>query len=537
MMISLNNGAQILLKIGCQIGDRMGLKNKLSVWRGCLLIGIFFVWYGTCEAIVVKKWEIIERTVVNSQKYENPFSDEELNTVFWSPSGREIKFYGFFDGDGRGGNKGNIWKFRFMPDELGQWRYRAVFGDGRLAEEGHFEVKENDTCKGPIRPDANNPRWIRQADGPPFFLKCYLKLRNFQAEDDRWKDEDRELLLARGYNCLLANGLPVRKYNDNLARWPHTFVWQTEGDRVDYSRYDLKSWRRLEEEMAFLGDEGVVVFLFDGFFGGNNKPDIERIPNKKKYIKYVLARLAPFWNITWNLGFEWQEFMPVGQVVTYATSIKALDPWQHMLSVHGLSGDFPFCDAKWADYVNLQTKMVTKVTPQILEDLNRFIIENYCGKPIFASEVLWERNKYTPDLDGEGIRKAGWSILMAGGFFAYADHSHPKGQGHGDGQIYVQHMFKFMEETRFWKMSPQNELVSKGNFCLADPGGEYVIYASKGGEIVIDLRGSSKDFSCEFYNPRNGRYVKKESIRGGKKVRLETPDKMDWVIYLNAEKY
>jgi len=514
----------------------MKFKGKSNVWWKCLLIGIFFVWCGTCEAFVVKKWELIERAVVNSKTYGNPFNDEELNAVFWSPSGREIKFYGFFDGDGRGGNQGNIWKFRFMADEVGQWRYRATFGDGRIAEEGRFEVVENESCKGPIRPDANNPRWIRQADGTPFFSKCYLKLRNFQAEDDKWKDEDQELLTARGYNCLLANGLPVRKYNDKLARWPHTFIWQTDGGRVDYAKYDLKSWRRIEEELTFLGEQGVVVFLFDGFFGGNNKPDISKIPNKEKYIKYVLSRLAPYWNITWNLGFEWQEFLSVQQVVHFASLIKELDPWQHMLSVHGTPGDFPFCNVKWVDYVNLQTKMVLTATPETLKKLNAFILKNYCEKPVFASEVLWENNKYTPDQDGDDIRKAGWTILMAGGFFAYADFSDPKGQGHGDGQVYVQHMFNFMEKTRFWKLIPNNRLVSKGNFCLADPGGEYVVYAPEGGAIVIDLRESDKDFSCDFFNPRNGRYEKKTSIRGGKKVRVDAPNGMDWVFHLNAKK-
>ncbi len=513
----------------------MGIKKKFSPWWAGLLLCIFLLGCGTCEAFVVKKWGLFERSVVNPQKYDNPFSDDELNTMFLSPSGREIRFAGFFDGDGRGGNQGHIWKFRFMPDEVGQWRYKAAFGDGRIAEEGRFEVVENENCKGPIRPDATNPRWIRQADGTPFFLKCYLKLRNFQTEDDRWKDENQELLISRGYNCLLANGLPVRQYNDKLARWPHTFIWQTNDGRVDYSRYDLKSWRRLEEELSFLGDNGIVVFLFDGLFGGNNKPDIKQIPDKEKYIRYVLSRLAPFWNITWNLGFEWQEFLTVRQVVQFASLIKELDPWRHMLSVHGTPGDFPFCDAKWTDYVNLQTKMVNKVTPEILEQLNRFIIKNYCKKPIFASEVLWENNSYTPDLDGEGIRKAGWTILMAGGFFAYADYSHPKGQGHGDGQAYVQHMFKFMENTHFWKLNPHNRLVSKGNFCLADPGREYVIYAPKGGEIIVDLTGSDKVFRYVFFNTRNGKYEKKESMRGGKRVRLGAPDGMDWVIHLYAE--
>jgi len=32
----------------------------------------------------------------------------------------------FFDGNGAGGgnlNSGNIWKIRFLPDEIGEWKY------------------------------------------------------------------------------------------------------------------------------------------------------------------------------------------------------------------------------------------------------------------------------------------------------------------------------------------------------------------------------------------------------------------------------
>ena len=51
--------------------------------------------------------------------YSDPFYGVELKATFTSPSGKTVSWWGFFDGDGLGGQTGNIWKLRYMPDELG----------------------------------------------------------------------------------------------------------------------------------------------------------------------------------------------------------------------------------------------------------------------------------------------------------------------------------------------------------------------------------------------------------------------------------
>jgi len=60
----------------------------------------------------------------------NPFLDIRLQVVFTGPASREYVVPGFFDGDERGGSKGNVWRVHFVPDVAGRWQYKASFRTG-----------------------------------------------------------------------------------------------------------------------------------------------------------------------------------------------------------------------------------------------------------------------------------------------------------------------------------------------------------------------------------------------------------------------
>ena len=50
----------------------------------------------------------------------NPFA-LKLDVDFCSPDGKHYCVPGFYDGDGRGGLDGDVWKARFSADEIGFW--------------------------------------------------------------------------------------------------------------------------------------------------------------------------------------------------------------------------------------------------------------------------------------------------------------------------------------------------------------------------------------------------------------------------------
>ena len=73
----------------------------------------------------------------------NPFA-VRLHVDFASPSERQYHVPGFYDGDGKGGLDGNVWKVRFSADELGQWKFRTSSDnkmlDGNSGSEGYSSL-------------------------------------------------------------------------------------------------------------------------------------------------------------------------------------------------------------------------------------------------------------------------------------------------------------------------------------------------------------------------------------------------------------
>jgi hypothetical protein len=70
-------------------------------------------------------YSLFEVSLQHPKELTNPFADVALNALFTSPSGADIPFLGFHDGDGQPGGPGNVWKQRFMPIEAGRMQAAA----------------------------------------------------------------------------------------------------------------------------------------------------------------------------------------------------------------------------------------------------------------------------------------------------------------------------------------------------------------------------------------------------------------------------
>src|SRR3989344_7719840 len=123
---------------------------------------------------------VFETQVTNTNTYTNPFdfNEIELQATFTAPSGKQTNFFGFFDGDGNGGQNGNVWKLRFMPDEVGTWSYTyswtGTSPNKPAGTFGPFTFTVNDTgLPGPLKTTADNPWYFEDARGNPFDARGY----------------------------------------------------------------------------------------------------------------------------------------------------------------------------------------------------------------------------------------------------------------------------------------------------------------------------------------------------------------------------
>lgn len=503
--------------------------------RNTIAIVIVVGYLARAEAETVPLWSRFETQVANNIRYTNPFKDVELSATYTSPNGNRVDFFGYYDGDGEGGQVGNVWKLRFMPDEAGTWSYTCRFSDGAPGKSGIFTCVDRGAKRGPLRADG---RWLKFAGGERFYPRSYYFSEAFSGVSPNWTHTFDMLFGGKSkYNFCCTTfwqGRLLAKNGWNNIEYNGFYPIHNN----DYTQLDLRRWRHVDEVLRRLESHDAVWFNFDGFVpnvGGEMGRQRADFAAQKVYIRNVVARLAPYWNVTWNIAFEWHEFMSAADVRRLVDFTKQIDPWDHLVTVHDQG---PYHSAKelvdnlHVDFVTLQYdagKCGDAVTA------NRFVGRYAGAVPVYAQEVCWEADT---KLNADQVRKGAWGVALAGGLLNYAEMFEGPNQGrpenYGDGKAlpYLEVMFDFLQSLPYEQMAPHNELVGKGCVCFATPASRYVCYASAGGTIRLDLSGASGRFSAQWLNPRDGRTRSTTTVQGGGKASFRCPDSDDWVLHL-----
>ena len=93
---------------------------------------------------------------------------------------------------------------------------------------------------------------------------------------------------------------------------------------------------------------------------------------------------------------------------------------------------------------------------------------------------------------------------------------------------------RYARKMNLAAMMPHSELAST-EFCLADPGKEYLVYLPKGGEVTVDLSGASGSLAVEWFNPGSGDAAPGESTPGGQKSSFKPPFDGDAVLRISKQ--
>lgn len=144
----------------------------------------------------VPLFEVFEIKFKHEPRYVNPFLDVTIDVVFTSPGGELLHVGGFFyssQDESRildhelysssqynlfksfkyKGYKGDTWKVRFVPGEIGHWTYEYTFSDKygyKATGKGSFTcLKGRKRNRGFVRISPTNPFHFLFDDGSPFF--------------------------------------------------------------------------------------------------------------------------------------------------------------------------------------------------------------------------------------------------------------------------------------------------------------------------------------------------------------------------------
>lgn len=496
------------------------------------LLSIVLLWVlGMAEARAqtVPRFDTAEVVLHSAAPYDgsagtpNPFADVALTAQVTAPSGRTYAVDGFFDGDGAGGEAGDVWKFRVFADEPGTWTWQTASSDPSLAgRSGSFVsagTLSGPWAGGPLEADPGNPRSFRHRVGGPVFLVgkfldeaaspplqySHTWLSEALTDADRQALLDRQVALrVNKMNVYLAN---VGDYGGSTPTTP----WLGTASASDKSRFDLSRWHLYERWLLALRDRGIAAHLWffadDSGFG--SLPEADRF----RLVAYSMARLSPYVHTLFTLGIEWQKDWTADEVDATMTYCSRHNPWHRLLSVHGVAGDTTFATAPWLDFMTVQVLFgsdAQTVHDQALRN------RGFAGKPLMMEEF------HLGAEDGAGRHKA-WASWTGGG------------AGIGTG-AFLPPLASFSRRLHVERLAPADPLVVSGTaWALADPGRTYLVYLPDGGTVGVDLSGAAGTLDALWIDPQSGAPTLAPAVAGGGVRTLAAPTAdRDWVLWLAA---
>lgn len=147
----------------------------------------------------------------------------------------------------------------------------------------------------------------------------------------------------------------------------------------------------------------------------------------------------------------------------------------------------------------------------------------------------------------EASRQQSLAFLFGGGSMlvrnmVYADAKDPIQYEVPPDSAIIQPTYDFLNRNltrQLQAMTPQQSLINNpdSNFCLADAGRTYLVYAMAGGPIQLDLKTTAGEFRARWFDPRTGalRDAREVLVEAGAVQIFDCPSTEDWVLWLAAD--
>ena len=528
-------------------------------------------------------YRTFERSIVNTNPYANKFSDVELTSKYISPSGDTTDFFGFFDGNGAGeGDKetGNIWKIRFIPNEVGVWNYEWSWSDTTSGGKDTFTCDSVNAGKGILQAYKENPRWLAYNGTDPVWLKSYYESGHGAiAQPFDWITENvYQPLIDRGYNHFQVNWLLSlccfsQYYNDGPAQSTTDLTLYQSGQASSTMRLDV--WQLIEQNVSWLNDRNVGLFMFLGFDGGRNGgPAWTSLSELEKdfYVRYVIARLAPYaniagWNYVWEVPGDREE-----EELGWARLVQKYDVFNHLRTYQDEKPKYNEFYRPEYNFAGVENHRIHSDNREPEYWSAPWTHHEAClmgyvpGKPVYMVEgnALWRRywaakikkeTGRTPTLDE--VRQSAWACATAGASFTWCGH---EGEGslmaygpqglpfHGDENIYAFSALQFdilsnvmNNEVNFQSMIPSDSLLSENDtlnvWCLSETGKQYLVFSANGNPFKLQ-------FTAGQYNSNQwisattgaGKIIPSFDASDNEQISFTPPDTTtDWILLVRTE--
>jgi len=384
----------------------------------------------TPNSRTIPPYEVLELTFQHEREYANPFLDVTIAVTFTAPSGKQYEVGGFHYGSaeppevrvqnpGEGQQveyvyrKADLWKARFAPAELGQWRYsyRFVNTAGEQAVgEGTFACVESRVHNpGFVRQDPDNPfRWTFD-DGSPYYPiglqegwgdwapnASFLDTASMEGpfRPERHGPGKDPLppgpLFQPGPSSNPQNGDVCLRTFARCGFNLYRFSQQNNTPRLlaDWDHYLPAEAAMTDELLQRMRQYGYRIMY--GIFGYqpvfNNEPgNAEAMAKVQRFIKYSVDRWGPYVDV-WE--FLNEQDAADGWYAIMAPYLRSIDPYRHPITTSWERPQLPgieICAPHW--YEGIENELGSD---QVTADHAR--AWKGAGKPV----IVGEHGNWTP---------------------------------------------------------------------------------------------------------------------------------------------
>lgn len=458
----------------------------------------------------VERWGVFEWSCGGSSN-GNPFVDQWLRATF-TGGDETVTVDGFYDG-------GGVYRVRFMPSFVGEYRFHIEASFNPDAPEGRFEaVPAGEGNHGVVR--VRNTYHFAYDDGTPYIslgTTCYA----WAMLDDQQIEHTLDTLAGSAFNKLRFCVFP-KHYAYNLYE-PRSYPFEgtpmdssvlndenfgqygpdAEGNRWDFDRFNPAHFRHIEDCIRRLRDLGIEADLI--LFHPYDRWGFSRMPREVdlRYIRYAAARFAAYRNVWWSLANEY-DIMTHKTPADWEAIAEALcgaDPCAHLRSIHNCLHLYDF-SRPWVTHCSIQRTNLYLSAEMTDEWRVRW------RKPVVIDEMAYEGD--IPygwgSLTGEEMTRRFWETALRGGY-----PGHGETLLHPDGRLWWSHGGELRGESPAriallakvlsavpggaLRLSPRHEW---DEVCAVPdtPGGEDMLYLY----YYSFMRPSYRDFNV------NGRY-------------------------------
>jgi hypothetical protein len=450
---------------------------------------------------------------------DSPARDIQLVATFQHETGTQFKVHGFFDGDGRGGAAGDVFKVRFCPTKPGPWKLAGVESNAaELAGQrlGEFVTASESKLHGFWEADETSPqrRWYRRSDGSHQFIFGNTHYTFLTEHGLDGKPTGGNIAADMAGNAAYFKKV---RFGLQSGQYPHPTEkpWLDHAglptDDGNYSHRPNPRWfhQRVDLAVRSAFEHDLIADLI---LAGPDTPQ-SRTTLKARHnggdaapwLRYIAARYGSYPNVWICLGNEYDIKTPnytQAEIAALGVSIRGFLPYPTPLSVHdgskiGWSAKFDTLP-EWADHQIIQKKL-RSIGPAA--DVIDFVTRGEDGrgprrKPTINDELSYEGNgdKHSE----EDTIEAHCGAFLGGGYATTGEKYGQKlGQyfwGHFDPAKHTAaDNLGWLRETidatiSFWQLAPDVGLFSNldGGFRgLAWPQHEYVLGTNKAHDGIV----------------------------------------------------